>query len=86
MTEKTTYYALLLEGDTEDSPSGIARRRTTDNGDVRDESFKKDGSWESTSVIAGAKRGDMTFDLVEISEAEADRIVERFRARWGAQE
>ena len=86
MTEKTTYYALLLDGDTQESPSGLARRRTTDTGEFGDESFKKDGSWEYTSVIAGAKRGDMTFELVEISEEEANRIVERFRERWGAQE
>lgn len=82
MTRKTIYYALLLEGDSRISPSGLARREIDDNGDLRDEAFKKDGSWGYTPVIASAERGDMTFDLVEVTAEEADRIVERFRAKW----
>ncbi len=85
MSDQVTYYALLLEGDTPSHPSGIARRRTESNGNVKDESFKKDGSWGYTAAIACAKRGDLTFDFVEISEEEADRIVEQFRVKWGAQ-
>jgi len=28
----------------------------------------------------------MDFDLVEISEAEAQALIERFREKWGAQQ
>jgi hypothetical protein len=85
MIENTTYYALLLDGDSLDSPSGIARRRLDEDGELSDESFKRDGSWGSTPLIAGAERGDMTFNLVEVSEEEAERIIEGFRARWQAE-
>lgn len=82
MIEKTIYYALLLEGDSRSHPSGLARRQTDTGGGFRDEAFKKGGSWSYTPVIASAERGDMTFDLVQISEEEADRIVQRFRDKW----
>lgn len=86
MFKKTTYYALLLEGDSRSRPSGLARRKIDENGGIHDEAFKKDGSWGYTPVIAGAERGDMTFDLVEVSAEEAERIVEGFRAKWGRDE
>jgi hypothetical protein len=85
MPDKLTYYAMLLAGDTRSEPSGVSRRRVSDGGGVRDEAFRRDLSWGHTPLIAAAERGDMTFDLVEISEDEAERIIERFRAKWGAE-
>jgi hypothetical protein len=37
---------------------------------------------EFTPLIVAWKRAESTDDLVEISEAEANRIVEHFRAKW----
>jgi hypothetical protein len=82
MPERTKYYAMLLAGDTPDEPSGVARRRVPENGSVHDEAFKRNLSWDHTPLIAAAERGDMTFEFVEISADEAERIIERFKAKW----
>ncbi len=84
MADKVTYYAMLLEGDTPDAPSGVARRSLLEDGGIRDEAFRRDCSWGRTPLIAGSDRGDMTFTLVEISAVEADRVLERLRTKWGA--
>ena len=41
-------------------------------------------SWQFTSAIVEWKRAESTDDLVEITEDEANRIIEQFRARWSA--
>jgi len=82
MPDQVTYYAMLLAGDAPSNPSGIARRLVSDNGGIRDEVFKQDLSWDHTPLIAAAERGDMTFDLVEVSADEAEGIIEGFRAKW----
>ena len=54
-------------------------------GGFRDEALARDLSWEFTSVIVEWKRAESTDDLVEIPEDEANRIIERFRAKWAAE-
>lgn len=82
--ERVTYYAMLLEGDTRLEPSGIARRATSRDNALRDEVLTREGAWSPTPLIAGWQRGDSTFDFVEVSEAEAERVIERLRERWGS--
>jgi hypothetical protein len=82
MTE-TSYYAIILRGHTTLDPSGLARRKVTD-GIVVDESLRRDMTWAQTSAIAEWDHGEeLTLDLVEISEAEAEELIERFRVKWG---
>ena len=52
-------------------------------GGFRDEALQKDLTWEFTPVIVEWERAESSDDLIEISEEEAERIIERFRARWG---
>jgi hypothetical protein len=81
MTE-TRYYAIILRGHTISDPSGLARRRVLDN-NVVDESLQRDMTWALTSAIAEWDHGEeLTLDLVEISEAEALELIERFREKW----
>ncbi|HWG61844.1 MAG TPA: hypothetical protein VG253_09040 [Streptosporangiaceae bacterium] len=82
MADRLTYYALLLDDDSKADPSGLARRGTSRDGQVRDEALQRDLSWALTPLIAGSDRGDMTFELVEVSEEEAERIIARFREKW----
>jgi hypothetical protein len=82
MTE-TSYYAIILRGHTTSDPSGLARRRVIDDITV-DESLRRDMTWGQTSAIAEWDHGEeLTLDLVEISEAEAEGLIERFREKWG---
>ena len=85
MPEKVSYYAMLLGDRTIENPSGLARRRLFDSGGVRDEALGRDFTWVHNPGLAGWERGDLTTTYVEISADEAERIIERFRAKWGAE-
>jgi hypothetical protein len=86
MAEKITYYAMLIGDRTPENPSGLARRRFSENGSFHDEALGRDLSWIHNPGLVGWERGDLTTTYVEISADEADRIVEGFRAKWAAQE
>lgn len=82
MKPQTRYYAIVGRGRTPDDPSGLARRRRLED-DFLDESLRHDLTWGPTSVVAEHDRGEeLGHDLIEISEAEAEGLVERFREKW----
>jgi hypothetical protein len=78
MSEAVTYYAIVNEFSSRERPLGIVRRVKHESGQ-RDEVFSRDLKWEHTALLYSAERGDLTNDLVPISEEEAGRIVERIR-------
>jgi hypothetical protein len=81
MTERR-YYAIIGRGRTRSDPSGLARRSVLDN-EVVDESLRRDMTWGHTTAIVEWDRGEeLTRDLTEISEAEAEALIERFREKW----
>ena len=82
MSETITYYAVTLDDDTRDNPAGLARRRQFDNGGIEDEMLRHDMTWQRDSLVAEWKRGDAVEELYEISEDEADALIERFREKW----
>jgi hypothetical protein len=85
MAGQTTYYAIIDHRATREDPAGIARRRPLEAGGFRDEALDRNMNWQFTPVIVEWKRAESTDDLVEISADEAERIIERFRAKWGAE-
>jgi hypothetical protein len=77
------YYAMLRAGDTRARPSGLARRTFTPRGRL-DETLRADLTWQRDSAIYEWERGEeMGADLVEVTEAEAQVMIERFREKWG---
>jgi hypothetical protein len=83
LTDNIVYYAILRTGDTPAQPSGLARRTSTAQGRL-DETFRRDFTWKRDSTIYEWERGEeMGANLVEISEAEARAVIERFRVKWG---
>jgi len=78
------YYAIIGAGRTAQTPSGIARRKLDAEGPV-DEALRRDLSWQPDSAIVEWEYGDVGAELVEISEAEAERLIERFREKWAEQ-
>jgi hypothetical protein len=85
MADQVRYYAIVGRGRTPDNPSGLARRKSV-AGSLIDQSLRRDMTWGDTASIAEWDRGEeLTRDLVEISEAEAEALVERFREKWGAE-
>ena len=78
MAEKITYYAIIDEYTSPDSPRTVLRRVENDEGQT-DEMFSRDLTWEFSPLLYAAERGDTMFEFVPISEEEAGRIVERIR-------
>jgi hypothetical protein len=76
------YYAIVTSGRTAQTPSGIARRRIDEVGSF-DEALRRDLTWQPDSAIVEWEYGDVGAELVEISAAEAERLIERFREKWG---
>ncbi len=85
MAEETRYYAIVRDGQTVADASGLARRIYTLQGRL-DQAIRSDLTWERDSAIYEWERGEeLGSTLVEISEAEAERLIERFREKWAEQ-
>jgi hypothetical protein len=78
------YYAVVGSGRTVQNPSGLVRRRTSPEGRM-DEALQRDLKWIPSSAIVEWEYGDVGAELVEISEAEAQELIERFREKWDPQ-
>ena len=83
MEDEIKYYAIIGRGPKSSDPTGLARRIVLRDG-IIDESLRRDLTWGHTNAIVEWNRGEeITRDLVEISEAEAQALIERFREKWG---
>lgn len=82
MPNKITYYAIVGGSNTIDNPRGLVRRLEHDDG-PSDEGLSDDFSWSFTPVIVEWERGDFANELVEVSHAQAEKIIGYFRERWG---
>jgi hypothetical protein len=79
MTGKTTYYAIVSEYSSQEEPGGVLRRVADEDGQ-EDEAFTRNLTWEHSSLLYAAERGNLDNKFFEISEEEAERIVARIRA------
>lgn len=75
MADEITYYAIVDDYTTRDEPAGVLRRFA--DAARRDESFGRDQEWKFSSLLRAAERGDTEYDLIPITEAEANQIVAR---------
>lgn len=83
VTGQVAYYAMIRDGRSAATASGLARRAFTAAGRL-DEALRADLSWDRDSAIYEWERGeDLGPDLVKISAAEAEALIERFRVKWG---
>ena len=80
MADKITYYAII------DDFSSRAPSREAYSGAWRtgqrqvDEVFSRDLTWDVSPLLYSAEHGDTMFDFTEITEAEANEIVDRIRS------
>jgi hypothetical protein len=81
---EVTYYAIVDDYTSKDEPAGVLRR--FNDGDRRDESFGRDLQWRFSSLLHSVERGDTQYELISISEGEADRIVAQIRKAVGPAE
>ena len=83
MPDKITYYAVVDDDTTIEHPYGLLRRLEFDGNGFSDETLRHDFSWLFTPAIAEWKRGDLSYELVEVSHAQASKIIKYFREKWG---
>ena len=81
MPDKVTYYAVVNDLSSRERPAGVFRRTYTEDGGRRDEAFTRNLVWERSWSLVSAERGDLENEFIEITEDEANQIVERIRAR-----
>ena len=82
MPDKVTYYAIVNDLSSRERPSGVFRRTYFEAGGKRDEAFTTDLVWERSASLASAERGDLENEFIEISEYDANQLMEQLRARW----
>ena len=80
MPDKVTYYAIVNDLSSREQPSGVFRRSYFESGGKRDEAFTTDLVWERSASLISAERGDLLNEFIEITEDEANQIMERIRA------
>ncbi len=78
MPTKITYYAIVNEFSTRERPGGVIRRVHDDEGQ-EDQAFTRNLTWEHSPLLYAYERGNLDNKFFEISEVEADQIVERIR-------
>jgi hypothetical protein len=79
MPDKVMYYAIIDGLSSRERPAGVFRRTYTEDGGKRDEAFTRNLMWERSWSLVSAERGDLENEFVEITEDEANQIVERIR-------
>lgn len=78
MPTKITYYAIVDDLSSREDPAGVLRRIEHDNGE-HDEAFTHSLEWKRSASLYSYERGNRDAEFYEISEDEANRIVERIR-------
>jgi hypothetical protein len=78
MATKVTYYAIVDDLSSREEPAGVLRRIVHDDGE-RDEAYTRSLEWRRSASLYSYERGNRDAEFYEVSEEEADRIVERIR-------
>ena len=82
MSDKITYYAVVDDLSSREQPAGVFRRIYFEAGGKRDEAFTTDLVWERSPSLVSTERGDLQNEFIEITEDEANQLMEQLRARW----
>lgn len=83
MSQKITYYAVVDDLSSRENPSTVLRRIEDSDGES-DEIFTRALAWRRSSLLYSAERGNLDNEFYEITEQEAERIVERIKKAAGS--
>jgi hypothetical protein len=78
MSTEITYYAIVDDFSTREQPAGVLRR-IIDREGRDDQAFTTNLRWEHSGSLYSYERGNADAEFYEISEDEANRIVDRIR-------
>ncbi len=82
MADRVIYYAVVNDLSSRERPAGLFRRTYFESGGKRDEAFTRNLVWKSSASLVSAERGDLQNEFIEITEGEANRLMDDLRARW----
>ena len=82
MPDKIIYYAIVNDLSSREHPAGLFRRTYTEAGGLRDEAFTRNLIWKNSSTLVSSERGDLENEFIEITEDEANQLMEQLRTRW----
>jgi hypothetical protein len=82
MPQKITYFAMVDDLSSRDEPAGVLRRIEDDEGQ-QDEAFTRNLAWEYSWSLYSYERGNRDVKFYEITEDEANQIVDRIRQTVG---
>jgi hypothetical protein len=82
MADRVIYYAVVNDLSSRERPAGLFRRTYFESGGKRDEAFTRNLIWKSSASLVSAERGDLDNEFIEISEDEANRLMDDLRDRW----
>jgi hypothetical protein len=82
MADRVIYYAVVNDLSSRERPAGLFRRTYFESGGKRDEAFTRNLIWKSSASLVSAERGDLDNEFIEITEGEANRLMDDLRARW----
>jgi hypothetical protein len=82
MPEKITYFAMVDDLSSRDEPAGVFRRIEDDEGQ-QDEAYTRNLEWEYSWSLYSYERGNRDVAFYEITEDEANQIVQRIRRTVG---
>jgi len=80
MPDKVTYYAVVNDLSSRERPAGVFRRTYTEDGGRSDEAFTRNLTWQYSTSLISAERGDLQNEFIEITEDEANEVMEWIRA------
>ena len=78
MPTKITYFAFVNEFSSKERPGGVVRRTESEEGEY-DEAFTRSLVWERTPLLYSFERGNRDSVFYEVTEDQANQIVERIR-------
>ncbi len=81
MTAAVQYYVIGRIGQVGGRVLGLARRTYSDDGPV-DETLRGDLTWQPDSVLTEWEYGDLTTEVIKVSEQDGERVAEQLRGRW----
>ncbi len=79
--QKITYYVITAVGSNQAEPAGLVRRTLTPEGRL-DEALRRDLTWQRDTAIIESEYGNLAGELIQVSEEEAEALIERFRQKW----
>jgi hypothetical protein len=82
MPDRTLHYAVVNDLSSREQPAGLFRRTYTEDGGRSDEAFTRNLTWEYSTSLISAERGDLMNEYIEITEDEANQLMNQLRARW----